>query len=113
MNSQGSAGFPERWTKEYVRRERRRRLLRNAWWVRHAPGGAVTCFSRAFAELTKSSPTSRMINLVFTCRCKSLAELKSKRPRPLDIQTLASTAAEISGAEPELAPDPAVAHTQA
>jgi hypothetical protein len=51
--------------------------------------------------------------LVFPCSCKSLAELKSEGPRPLNVQTFASTAAETSGVEPELAPDPAVAHTQA
>src|SRR4051812_10483637 len=84
----------------------------NAWLLAHPPGASDMVLAGLFraGQVTPSAP---WIGLVFPCRCKSLAELKSKRPRPLHVETLASTAAEASGAEPKLAPDPPVAHTQA
>jgi hypothetical protein len=103
MNSQGSAGFPDldRWTRE-ARHDAQGRSLLKERVVPHA--------SRCL-----SGPSDVLFagRLVFPCSCKSLAELKSEGPRPLNVQTFASTAAETSGVEPELAPDPAVAHTQA
>ena len=56
------------------------------------------CTRRAFGGPLPSWPClhSRMGRLVFPCRCNSLAELKSEGPCPLNVQTLASTAAETS-----------------
>jgi hypothetical protein len=103
MNSQGSAGFPnlERWTRE--------RVTTPGAMAPQRTGGAL----RIALPFRGPSDVLFAGRLVFPCSCKSLAELKSEGPRPLNVQTFASTAAETSGVEPELAPDPAVAHTQA